>query len=81
MNCVRAAAPVASPRPAPACAVPGLTPRGGDSPGHRLARGRPGVGTHPNSSVPRVHTHSESRGVPDSPPHRGFRDVYMMMSL
>ena len=30
--------------------------------------------------MPRVDTHSESRGVPDPPPHRGFRDEYIMLN-
>ena len=34
-------------------------------------------GTHLTGDVPRVDTHGESPGVPDSPPHWGFRDVYI----
>ena len=34
-------------------------------------------GTHLTGDVPRVDTHGESPGVPDSPPHWGFRDEYI----
>ena len=47
----------------PAC--PGSTARGRDSPGRRPARGRPGVGTHSGSALPRYDIHYESPGVPD----------------
>ena len=59
----------------PAC--PGSTARGRDSPGRRPARGRPGVGTHSGSALPRYDIHYESPGVPDPPPSPGFRDRYM----
>jgi hypothetical protein len=48
----------------------------------RLARGCPGVGTHPDSPVPRVHTHSESPGVPDSaPPRTGVSVMFTRMNV
>ena len=34
-------------------------------------------GTHLAGGVPRVDTHSESRGVPDPPPYWGFRDEHI----
>ena len=58
--------------PGPTC--PGSTARGRDSPGRRPARGRPGVGTHSGSALPRYDIHYESPGVPDPPPSPGFRD-------
>ena len=61
--------------PGPTC--PGSTPRGRDSPGHWPARGRPGVGTHLGSPWPRYDIHYESPGVPDPPPHQGFRDGHI----
>ena len=66
--------------------VPGVDVPGVDSPGSGLtrsptgprpARGRPGVGTHSGSAWPRYDIHYESPGVPDPPPHPGFRDVDM----
>ena len=60
----------------PAC--PGSTARGRDSPGRRPARGRPGVGTHSGSALPRYDIHYESPGVPDPPPSSGFRDRYII---
>ena len=54
---------------------PGSTARGRDSPGRRPAQGRPGVGTHSGSALPRYDIHYESPGVPDPPPSSGFRDI------
>ena len=61
--------------PGPTC--PGSTARGRDSPGRRPARGRPGVGTHSGSALPRYDIHYESPGVPDPPPSPGFRDCHI----
>ena len=61
----------------PGSTCPGSTARGRDSPGRRPARGRPGVGTHSGSALPRYDIHYESPGVPDPPPSSGFRDRYI----
>ena len=64
----------ASHRSDPPIQGPGYAPggsRGWDSLTVGCARGRPGVGTHSRPSVPRVDTHSESRGGVPDPPRTG----------
>ena len=56
----------------------GRRPGVGTHPATGPARGRPGVGTHLGSPWPRYDIHYESPGVPDPPPHRGFRDEYII---
>ena len=65
--------------PGPTC--PGSTPRGRDSTGLWPAQGRPGVGTHFWAPCVAPVRHSlfitKFPGVPDPPPHSGFRDAHI----